>query len=31
MFSHIGVAREIEAIRGQKLDFEYAYQDFSDF
>jgi len=31
MFSHIGVAREIEAIRGKKLDFQYASIDFSGY
>jgi len=31
LFSHIGVAREIEAISGKKLNFEYAQEDFSSY
>ena len=31
MFSHIGTAREIEAIRGKKLDFNYAKVELSGY
>lgn len=30
MFSHIWVAREIEAINGKKLNYEYSHRDFSN-
>jgi hypothetical protein len=29
LFSHIGVIREIQTIRGKKFDFEYEKKDFS--